>query len=697
MRQFTRLRWTLLSGAILAAHAGAQGSDDCGTATPISGSGTFAVSTVGSTDSPQQAGSCPTAHHDVWFAWTATATQSMSLTSCGGTSADTVLAVYPGSSCPSAGTELACNDDSCGQQSQVYFNAVSGSTYLFQIGAWGATATFSGTFSVMPGSSPCGTGVGPDVIVGDITDVANYVAANGLDAFTIGSTSCNIGTAVVNWWGTTNQHPVISETFYKYKVVDGSGRFEQIGMSWLKHGFAADTGSHCCSCQDPNNSQLLGVGCSDPYSASQAGSQSNLAPRWQVNPHTGVFPFPGANPGYSGTTARRCETALSDLEPSSASVRFYVECTYTTADDAAAGNNNNNASTEAMTVTGGPSNYTFATTGGVQPMWSAIRNWPLLEPGVTLTDVQVPSDGLFVIGSRATDLGSGQYHYEYAVHNMNVQRACGSFSVPLPAGAIVTNIGFHDVTYRNGDGVGNVDQTSTDWTSVVSAGTITWSSQTQAQDPNANAIRWGCTYNFRFDANVAPASGSVSAGLWEAGTPAAVAAAAEVPGGNAPIVSFCAGDGSGAACPCGNSGAGGRGCENSSSTGGALLAGTGNPSLGADTFLLTASDERPIALTIFWQGSTETAGSSFGDGIGCFSNPGLRRLYFRDAVGGAAAAPQGAELSVSARSAAAGDSLSAGDTRIYHTFYRDGAASFCPPPQGSSFNTSNGLRVIWGP
>jgi len=553
--------------------------------------------------------------------------------------------------------------------------------------------------SVLPPGIQCGNVAGPDVIVGDITDVANFAGQNGLDAFTIGSTSCNIGTTAVQWWGATNQHPVISETFYKYKVVDGSGRFEQIGLSWLKHGFAADTGSLCCTCQNPGNSQLLGVGCSDPYNAFQAGSQLGLAPRWQVNPHTGFFPFPGANPGFSGSTARRCEVALSDLEPSSDSVRYYVECTYTAADDAAAGNNNNNASTEGMTVTGGPSNYTFGTTGGVQVMRAAIRNWQTLESGVILQDVQVPSDGLFIVGSRVTNLGGGLHHYEYAVHNMNVQRACGSFSVPMPAGALVTNIGFHDVTYRNGDGVGNVDQSGTDWTGVVLAGTIVWSTETPVQNPNANAIRWGTTYNFRFDANVAPTSGNASIGLWEGGAPAAVAALLEVPGGGAgaPIVSFCSGDGSGPACPCGNTGAAGRGCQNSSSTGGALLAGTGNPSLGTDTLLLTVSDERPVSLTIFWQGSTLSGGATFGDGVGCFSNPGLRRLYSKDAVGGTAASPQGAELSVSARSAALGDPLSAGDTRVYHTFYRDGAGAFCPPPTGSTYNTSNGVAVLWGP
>lgn len=51
--------------ALLGAQAQAQGSDDCATATPISGTGSFAVNTVGSTDSPQQTGSCVTIHHDV--------------------------------------------------------------------------------------------------------------------------------------------------------------------------------------------------------------------------------------------------------------------------------------------------------------------------------------------------------------------------------------------------------------------------------------------------------------------------------------------------------------------------------------------------------------------------------------------------------------------------------------------------------
>jgi hypothetical protein len=694
MQRLPRVFTSIFLCATTAVHAAAQGSDECSTATPIFGNGTYAVSTVGSTDSFEQTGSCPNAHHDVWFYWTSPATQSTRLSLCGGTAIDTVIAVYPGNMCPNPGTQLGCNDDSCGQQSQLYFSASIGSTYLIQIGAWSDTDTFTGTFSLQAGST-CGSSVGPDVIVGDITNIVNYGASNGLDAFTLGTTSCNIGDTVVQWSGPTNHHPLISENFYKYKVVGGSGRFEQIGMSWLKHGFAADTGSLCCPCQNPGNNQILGVGCSDPYSGGQAGTQSGLTPRWQVNAHTGFFPYPGANPPFSGSTARRCEAALADLEPSNAAVKYYVECVYTTADDALAGNNNNNASTKQINVSGGPTDYSFTTSGSVQRAWSTIRNWRMVEPGVVLDDVQVPGDGLFIVGSHATSLGGGVYHYEFAVHNMNVARGCGSFSVPIAAGAIVFNIGFHDITYRNGDGVGNVSQSSADWTGAVGGGAVTWTTETPAQNANANAIRWGTTYNFRFDANVPPTNGSVSVGLWSAGSPSSMNASAEIPSGDPSVSSFCAGDGSGAPCPCANSGTPGHGCDNSAATGGALLTETGTPSLSLDTAQLTSSSELPSALSIVLQGDTPIVAANFGDGLRC-AGGNLKRLYVKSATGGTVIAPVVGDPSISARSAALGDPIPLGATRVYQIYYRDPSPTFCPSPPGDTFNSTNAIGLVWG-
>jgi choice-of-anchor B domain-containing protein len=162
------------------------------------------------------------------------------------------------------------------------------------------------------------------------------------------------------------------------------------------------------------------------------------------------------------------------------------------------------------------------------------------------------------------------------------------------------------------------------------------------------------------------------------------------------IQTFCFGDGTGAPCPCGNSGSPGQGCENSSFTGGALLTSTGNPSLSADTLVLTSSGERPAAFSIFLQGDLDISPSPYGDGLRC-TGGNLKRLYMRNASGGTVTAPQGGDLSMSARSAALGDPIPANGMRSYQVYYRDPIPSFCPNPPGSTFNISNGMRVAWGP
>jgi hypothetical protein len=161
------------------------------------------------------------------------------------------------------------------------------------------------------------------------------------------------------------------------------------------------------------------------------------------------------------------------------------------------------------------------------------------------------------------------------------------------------------------------------------------------------------------------------------------------------ITSFCFGDGSGAACPCGNSGMTGHGCENSGGTGGAVLSGTGTANLSADSVQLTSSGERPNALSIFLQGNVQIAPVHFGDGLRC-TGGALKRLFVKSASGGLVTAPQSGDPSVSARSAALGDPIPLGATREYQVYYRDSNASFCPNPQGGSFNVSNAIAIAWG-
>jgi hypothetical protein len=366
------------------------------------------------------------------------------------------------------------------------------------------------------GQTPCQGTTGPDVIVGDITGPANYSSNSGLEALSFGTTSCNQGTSGVGWHSNNNQHPVIGGELYRFKVVNGAGRFEQVGLSWLKHGFFAESQQLCCTNCQATDGTNLGVGCSDPYTGSRNGTQSLLGPRYQVNPNTGFFTYPPPNP--SGTNTGRCQVLISDLEASSPTgTRYFGNCQYIAPDDATQRHGNNNCSYREVTVTGSGTAWSFGFSGNTQREIPAIRAWPTCEGGVTVRNIQLASEGLLILDYKTTPLGGGQYHYEYALYNMNSDDSVRSFSIPIASGVTLTNLAFHDVTYRGGDGVGGVNRDGTDWPSTNSGGTLSWSTSTFAQNQNANAIHWGTTYNFRFDANTAPTAGTVTLGLFKSG------------------------------------------------------------------------------------------------------------------------------------------------------------------------------------
>ncbi len=159
------------------------------------------------------------------------------------------------------------------------------------------------------------------------------------------------------------------------------------------------------------------------------------------------------------------------------------------------------------------------------------------------------------------------------------------------------------------------------------------------------------------------------------------------------ISKFCFGDGSIGACPCGNAGLSGRGCDNAVHTGGARLNATGttNP----DTIVLHAGGELPNAPTLVFQGSSALSQPSlFGDGLRCVGG-NLKRLFTTSAVGGAINVPDATQMSISARSAALGDPLVPGSVRSYQAWYRDPNLSFCAPPSGDAWNLSNAVRIVW--
>jgi hypothetical protein len=469
-------------------------------------------------------------------------------------------------------------------------------------------------------------------------------------------------------------------------------RFEQIGMSWLMHGFFALSNTNCCpSCQGTDGA-TLGVGCSSPDTAAQNGTQSGLGPRWQVNAFTGGFPFPPANPPYSGTVARRLQAHTSELQITGLfGPRYFGEIHFVAADDAAAGHANNNASYREFTVamSGGDPYIAFQNIGSTVQL-PAIRAWRAVDATVVENDIQVPGEGLFVLAHAVTPIGNGLWHYEYALYNMNSDRSARSFSIPIAAGVHLANIGFHDVDYHDGDGPGNVDFDGTDWPATLAGGNLTFATDDFATNPSANAVRWGTTYNFRFDADTPPQGGTATIELFKPGTPTSLASPVSVPSDATPWISYCSGDGSGTPCPCANNSppGGGAGCLSSVGSGGKLSAG-GIASVSADSFTLHGA-QMPDTSALYFQGTTQQAGGAgtlLGDGLLC-AGGALIRFGVKANSGGASQYPQTGDIPISVKGV-----VNAGDTRTYQVWYRD-PASFCT---SFTYNLTQGVQVTWGP
>ncbi len=377
--------------------------------------------------------------------------------------------------------------------------------------------------------------IGPDVIVGALPDIAKFGMVGGYTAYAVATTSCNIGDEWLAWYANTNQHPVIPQNMYRIK----DGKIMQIGQSWLKHGFCALQQNLCGTCQPagsgcPSN---LGVGCSDPYSSSLNGQQSNLGPRSQVNAFTGYYPYPWSAPPAPGTIGRRLVVLTDDLKPNlNIGATYYCEAMYVQSQDAAAGNGWNNASYRKFNVgTLTSTGYTLSTTGPTYQQKPAINAWAAEFNDVEIDVVADAEGGLFHAGARAIDNGDGTWTYYYAVFNLNSDFSGAGFSVP--ASGTISNEGFYAVAYHSGE-----PYSSAPWEITVGSSDVTWYvGSTYAEDPNANALRWGTMYNFWFTSDAAPGEGEVTLATFKNG--GAVTYSTIVPSGPPPVPGDLNGDG----------------------------------------------------------------------------------------------------------------------------------------------------------
>ncbi|MFO1009944.1 MAG: hypothetical protein U1F29_07770 [Planctomycetota bacterium] len=154
---------------------------------------------------------------------------------------------------------------------------------------------------------------------------------------------------------------------------------------------------------------------------------------------------------------------------------------------------------------------------------------------------------------------------------------------------------------------------------------------------------------------------------------------------------FCAGDGLDpavtTACPCGNSGAPGRGCASNANASGGELSAVGR--IRPDAVVLRASGLPASTGVLFLAGDERVAtGVVFGDGVRCVGGT-ITRLALRQTAGGIAQFPGPGDPLLSVRT---GTVSGSGVVAYYQAWYRSTAALFCPP---ATSNVTNGVRVRW--
>ena len=386
----------------------------------------------------------------------------------------------------------------------------------------------------LPGTVP-----GPDVIIGELIGLVQLDngAVGGRVGVSLGTDACNKGTVDVNWFALpSNDHPFIPQNVYRMSGgTDSTERFEQIGQSWGKHAFTAASSNTCGFGCNGVGGNRLGSGCSDAYGPGLNGSQTGIGSRAWVNPFTGSFPGSTAN-NHSGhahdVTSHRILIETSDLIPAqNVGATYFAEAEYIVPHEYAwcqthpgECNMYNNASYERYNVSGGPTNFTFSPVGTTVREQPAIRAWT----GATVNQFE-PSpgqDGIWFMGYKVTNPATGVWRYEFALYNQNLDRSIQSFSVPLGPGVNISNIGFHapiqHPAWANDGTFNSQGYSSTPWNVTQDASSITWSTETFAQNQNANAIRFSTLYNFRFDADQPPNFTDATVGFFKTGSPMVV-------------------------------------------------------------------------------------------------------------------------------------------------------------------------------
>jgi hypothetical protein len=353
---------------------------------------------------------------------------------------------------------------------------------------------------------------GIDLYLADLDDLSALgrqgAFPNGINGCAMETTACNVGTKEINWQEVMDpDHPFIAFLIAREK----SGRLEQISdRSYVKHGFFALSGSTCSPCSRVTDGSTLGIGCSDTYATQNNGDNFWLGPPDEINPWLGawnpvcshfdrgeppVTPPADCNGARSlsnaqaqalGSVGHRVKLRDADLNVTGATFWFQGMYVIETETDA---KREDNLASRKFTVSWTGSSWNLNETGALLH-GTVLQRWN----GASVSSVTNGNDdGRLYVAVKVTGPVDGFHHYEFAVHNRDNARGVSALRIPVCPEARVKNLGFSDI-----------DQSSANnWMAARNGGEIAFSTAT-------NPLKWNSIFNFWFDSDAAPASGTLN-------------------------------------------------------------------------------------------------------------------------------------------------------------------------------------------
>jgi len=326
-----------------------------------------------------------------------------------------------------------------------------------------------------------------------------------------------------------DQHPFLIWNLYR---VNQAGQLDQIGRSGVKHAFLTINSGCEEACGD---SHILGKGCGDTYSSGNNDSSSDLGPRSEIVPARGQWGRCGSiydtdcdgfgnGPGNT-VWDQRLISRESQLDAAqNPGAQYYFESWYVIRDDS---NVYNSMGFRQITPTFG---------GGIwagsnpQPfaLGPVLSRWvDPLNPGTGARNTELnATEGRTRVAVKATDLGSGQFRYDYAVMNFDFARAVTQDAEPNLR--VLRNLGFNSFSVElvgsinvSGISFGDGDSSAAnDWPGQTTGDRVTWTA------PAGGELNWGNLFRFSFVADAPPfRAGRAVLGVAEPGTPSSYSVA----------------------------------------------------------------------------------------------------------------------------------------------------------------------------